>query len=317
MLRRTFFATGCAIAFLIGNFGHAAAETYPSKPIEFIVPWAPGGGSDVLMRLVAGDLAKQLGQPVPVINMPGVSGTAGLKDAVKRKPDGYTIAQIHDGLPTAHHTGLTSLNWDSFVPVGQITSSPQYLVVHASSPWKTLDDFVKYAKENPKKVKFGVTLGGVPHLHGAMIEEATGAEFSYVGYEGTSERVRGVLGKTVDAAIADIASANEFVKNGDLRFLAIGSDERMAQTPDVPTFKESGYDIELDLTRGIVVPKGTPQERIKVLEQALAQTAKNPELISKFRNAGAEVAFRDSEAYSKSLAKLDDAVKRLVKKLQL
>lgn len=318
MLRRDFLVAAGALALAGTSFGSLAAlaqDSYPSQPIEFIVPWAPGGGSDTLMRLVAGRLEAELGQPVPVINVPGVSGTLGLEQVVEREPDGYTISQIHDGLMTSFHTGLTELNWDSFTPVGLITSSPQFVVVQADSPWKTFEDFIAAAKENPGSIKLGVTLAGVPHLHAAMIEEATGAEFSYVSYEGTGERIRGLLGGTVDAAIGDVASAGQFVENGDLRFLAVGSEERLPEFPDVPTLAELGHDLELSINRGIVVPKGTPQERVDVLEGALSKMAADETFVEQVKIAGGDVVFQDQEAYTESIQELDETVKRLSSQL--
>ncbi|MXQ11733.1 Bug family tripartite tricarboxylate transporter substrate binding protein [Microvirga makkahensis] len=317
MQRRHFFIGTCAALMIAssGLFPVQAQGKYPEKPVEFIVPWAPGGGSDAIMRIVAKQLEDELGQPFPVINVPGASGTLGLQQVAKAKPDGYTISQIHDGLLTSFHTDLTKLNWDSFTPVGLITSSPQFIVISANSPWKTLEEFVAHAKKNPGKIKFGVTLAGVPHLHAAMVGDATGTEFGYVGYEGTGERIRGLLGGTVEAAIGDVASAGQFVKNGDLRFLAVGSEERLPEYPDVPTLKELGYDIDLSINRGLVVPKGTPQERIDVLEEALSKVAKDQDAIQQIKNAGGDVVFRSQEDYVKSLQRLDETVKRLSSKL--
>jgi len=318
-MNRRHFA-GLVASLALGCFGllplsAAKAAEYPSRPVEFIVPWKPGGGSDVLMRITAHAMEKYLKQPVPVINMPGASGTTGLKAAEKRKPDGYTIAQIHDGLLVAHHTGLTPINWDTFIPVAQITSSPQYLVVRKDAPYKTLAEMIAFAKKNPGKIKVGVTIAGVPHLQAAMVEEATGVEFSYVGFEGTGERIRGVLGGTVDMAVGDVASAGQFVKNGDMRFLAVGAAERQPQAPDVPTFKELGYDLDISVNRGIAVPKGTPKAVIATLEEAVRKVSQDPEARKQLNNSGAAVVYRDSAQFSAYLSKLDATVLRLIGKL--
>ncbi len=293
----------------------AAQAEYPEKPVEFIVPWSPGGGSDTQMRIVSNNAEPFLGQPMPIINMPGVGGTVGLKEASKRAADGYTVSQVHEGLLVANVTGLTDLNWDSFDPIGLVTVSPQYLVVNANRPYETFDEFVAYAKENPGKVTIGVTLGGVPHLHAAMIEDAYGLEFAYVGYEGTGERIRALVGGNLDAAIGDIASSMQFVENGDLRFLATGNPERMDQTPDVPTFKELGQDLELMITRGIVMPKGSPAEARDGLEKALSELAEDEDFIKQMNNVGGEVAFRGQEDYSKYLDNLNATVERLAERL--
>lgn len=296
--------------------GPAAAADYPTHAVQFIVPWSPGGGSDTLMRVISTHIEPHLGQPMPIINMPGVSGTLGLKDLARRKANGYTVGQIHEGLMISHYTGLTPLDWDDFTPVAAMTSSPQYLVVNANSPYKTYPQFVKYAKAHPGDIRMGVTLGGVPHLHAAMIEDAEGLQFHYVGFEGTGARIRSLVGGHIDAAIGDIASSLEFVKNHNLRFLAVGSNERQPRTPDVPTFKELGDDIELNIVRGIVAPKGTPMDRIKTLDAALANEAKDPAFAKAIHNAGAEVDFMDHDEYTAYLKKEDATIKRLSSKLK-
>ncbi|MFY0989447.1 Bug family tripartite tricarboxylate transporter substrate binding protein [Halomonas sp. C05BenzN] len=295
----------------------ALADEYPEEPIEFIVPWSPGGGSDTLMRIVSNHIEPHLGQPMPVINMPGVSGTVGLADLAERKADGYTVGQVHDGFLVSHYTGLTPYNWDDFETIAAITASPQYITVNADRGWETFEDFVEYARENPGEIRFGVTLGGVPHLHGAMIEEAEELSFRYVGFEGTGERIRALVGGHIDAAMGDIASSNQFVENGDLRFLAVGHTERMKQTPDVPTLKELGYDnLNLSILRGLIAPAGTPQERVEVLASAVEAMAAEEAFVTTVNNAGAEVQFMGPEEYRRHLETLDGTVERLSGNLQ-
>jgi tripartite-type tricarboxylate transporter receptor subunit TctC len=294
----------------------AQSEDYPNKPVEFIVPWSPGGGSDTLMRVVSNHVEQYLGQPMPVINMPGVSGTTGLKELAKRDPDGYTVGQIHEGLLVANHTQLTQLNWDDFTPVAALVTSTQYLTINADSPWQTFDEFVDYAKDNPGEIRVGVTLGGIPHVHAAMIEDAENLSFRYVGFEGTGERIRSLVGGHIDAAIGDIASSGEFVKNGDLRFLAVGSDERQEETPDVPTFKELGYDsLSLNIVRGMIAPKGIPEDKVAVLAHAMQELSQDDQFIQSVSNAGALVHFEGPEAFADYLETTDETIERLSGKL--
>ncbi|WP_372612439.1 Bug family tripartite tricarboxylate transporter substrate binding protein [Halomonas sp.] len=294
----------------------AQSEDYPNKPVEFIVPWSPGGGSDTLMRVVSNHVEQYLGQPMPVINMPGVSGTTGLKELAKRDPDGYTVGQIHEGLLVANHTQLTQLNWDDFTPVAALVTSTQYLTINADSPWQTFDEFVDYAKDNPGEIRVGVTLGGIPHVHAAMIEDAENLSFRYVGFEGTGERIRSLVGGHIDAAIGDIASSGEFVKNGDLRFLAVGSDERQEETPDVPTFKELGYDsLSLNIVRGLIAPKGTPEDKVAMLADAMQELSQDEQFIQSVNNAGALVHFEGPEAFADYLETTDETIERLSGKL--
>lgn len=289
----------------------AAAQDYPDRPVEFIVPWAPGGGSDTLMRLIANNISPYLGVEMPVINMPGVGGTVGLQEASRRAADGYTISQIHEGLLAATATGLTELAWDDFEPIALMTASPQFLVAATDQPYDTFEGMVEYAKANPGALTIGVTLGGVPHLHAAMIAEAFDLDWKYVGYEGTGERVRALVGGNLDLAIGDISSSLQFAENGDLLFLAAGSPERIAQTPDVPTLKELGADLELSITRGIVMPKGAPDEVQAKMESALEELSKDATFIEQINNAGADVAFRGQDGYTAYLTNLAASVERL------
>jgi tripartite-type tricarboxylate transporter receptor subunit TctC len=305
---RTIAGVGLAFATMAQP---AAAQDYPSQPVEFIVPWGPGGGSDTLMRIVANNVTPYLGAEMPVINMPGVGGTVGLTEASRRAADGYTISQVHEGLLAATATGLTELSWDDFEPIALLTASPQYLVAAADQPFDTMEGLVEYAQANPGELTIGVTLGGVPHLHAAMIAEAYDIEWRYVGYEGTGERVRALVGGNLDLAIGDISSSLQFVENGDLVFLATGSPERLPQTPDVPTFMELGADLDLAITRGIVMPKGSPEEAQATLEAALAELSQDPAYIEQINNAGADVAFRGREAYTAYLSNLATTVERL------
>lgn len=314
MLKKMFVGVAGLIAITTATITAAQAE-YPEKPVEFIVPWSPGGGSDTLMRIVSGNIEPFLGEAVPIINMPGVSGTVGLKEASRRAPDGYTISQIHEGLLVANVTGLTDLNWDSFEPIALMTASPQFLVINGDRPYTTFEKFVTFAKENPGEIKFGVTLGGIPHLHAAMIEDAHGIQFSLVGYEGTGERIRALVGGNLDAAIGDISSSGQFVENGDLRFLAIGSPKRNAAVPDVPTFTELGSDLELMATRGIVMPKNAPEAERAKLESALGELAADAKFIEQINAAGAEVDFRGQEDYRAYLSNLGGTIDRVGEKL--
>lgn len=314
MLRK--IAMAAALMIAAAAVTPVMAQDYPDKPIEFIVPWGPGGGSDTLMRIVGLGLSEVTGQPVPIINMPGVGGTVGLKEFAKRPADGYTISQIHEGLLTANKTGITDLDWDSFIPVALVASSPQYLTLSKNDHFKNLEELKAYAKANPGKVRAGVTLGGVPHLHMAMIEDALGVQFSYVGFRDTGERIRALVGGNIDIAIGDVSSASEFVKNGDLIFAGVGTEERTAEEPDVPTMKEQGYDLQMAVTRGVVLPKGTPQPIVDKLAADLKKAMALDDIKTKMKNAGSANVFIGEEDYKAYLEKLDADVTKLVGKLQ-
>ncbi len=303
-----------AVGALLASATPSLAE-FPERAVQMIVPWGPGGGSDIQMRVVANHAEEYVGQPIPIINMPGVSGTLGLAEAREREPDGYTIAQIHEGLLVAYHTGLTDVHTSDFEPIASFTSSAQFLVVNADSEWETFEEFVAYAEENPGALRVGVTLAGTPHLHAAMIEDAAGLEFSYVGHEGTGERVRAVVGGHIDAIIGDVSSVQEFVENGDLRYLVAGSTERHPAAPDIPTLTELGYDIELSNNRGLYAPAGTPEDRLETLEAAFSNLAEDEEFIAAIEATGADMVYRGREEYRDYMERLDTVVERLATQL--
>lgn len=303
------------ICLVIGFSGSTFADNYPTHPVEFIVPWSPGGGSDTLMRIVAKYLGENLGVAVPVINKPGVAGTLGLMEAVDKPNDGYTIAQIHEGLPTAYHLGITEINYDDFLPVASMTSSPQYLAVGQDFPADTMEEFVEYAKEHPNEVLFGCTMRGIIEIWGAMFEDLAGIQFKYVSYEGTGDRVKGLAGGFVDSIIVDYPSANQFVKAGKFKFLASATKERLEWTPDIPTMIESGLDMEWSIRRGIVVPKDTPLDRVKILEEGLRKVAQDKNFIKDIETAGGDVEFVSFEDYGAYLKKLDADIARAAEKV--
>ncbi|TAM87584.1 MAG: tripartite tricarboxylate transporter substrate binding protein [Candidimonas sp.] len=318
--RREFVAQ-CAAAGLALAFGGMpsafAREKYPSHDIKLIVPWAPGGGSDTLMRLISNYIPPYLGVHMPVINMPGVSGTTGLKALSGDKPDGYTLGMIHQGQITAYYTGLTKQDWNAFTPVAAMFGDVQFLVVNSDSPWHTFADFVKYAKANPGKIRFGATLGGISQIQPLMVAKAAGIGFHFVGYQGTGGRVRALVGGQIEAVLGDISAAQGFVKGGQLRYLAVGAPKRLPDAPDVPTFKELGYDSleDLSLVRGIVAPKGIAQSRIAVLDTAFEKLSKDPKFIQSAKGVGADVVYLDSAAYTTQLEKTDKVIAELSRNL--
>ena len=289
----------------------SVAQDYPERAVEFIVPWSPGGGSDTLMRLVSANIEPHLGVEMPIINMPGVGGTVGLREASRRAADGYTISQVHEGLLMANLTGLTDLSWDSFEPIALMTASPQFLIAQPTENYANFEEFVTYAKAHPNELTMGVTLGGLPHLFAAMIEQAYDLQFKYVGYEGTGERVRAIVGGNLDVAIGDVASSIEFSKNGDLVFLAAGSGDRHPALPEVPTFREKGQDILLHVTRGIVMPKGTPATERDAMEAALQKLSQDTTYVEQTNNAGSQVTFMGQDEYRSYLSNLNATVKSL------
>ncbi len=308
MSKRVVSSLLVAVFLIVAFASVVSAQDYPERPIEFIVPWSPGGGSDTLMRLVASHLEEYIGVPVPVINKPGGSGTLALREFRDANPNGYNISQIHEGLLAAYHVGITDINYDDFLPVAAMTSSPQYLAIRKDAPYTNVEEFVEFAVNNPDEVRMGVTLQGIPHVWAAILENNLDTSFRYVSYEGTGERVQALAGGFIDAAMIDYASGVQFVENGDFDFIAFASEERSQTMPDVPTMMEKGYDMVWTVQRGVVLPKGTPEEIVEVLEEALEQVANDPDYVEAVEKTGSEVIYRGQEQYLEYLEKLDNDI---------
>lgn len=305
------FTIFLVITLLTVSFASLGQNDYPNRPIKLIVPWSPGGGSDTLMRITAKHAEKYLGASVAVVNKPGASGTVGLEEALKAEPDGYTLAMVHEGLPTAYQLDVTDINYDDFVPIALMTYSPQYLVVHNNAPWNTLREFLDYAKEN--SVSVGATMGGIVYFWMTGLEDVTNVKFNYVGYEGTGERVKALLGKHIEAIPADWASVGEYVKAGDLKLLAAMTEERLSTTPTVKTAEEYGVDLnfEWSVNRGWVGLPGMDEEKVEVIEEALKKTANDPEYIEAVRKAGGLVKFRGQKGFKDLFSNLNEQLAKL------
>jgi len=290
--------------------GASDALEYPTREIEFIVPWAPGGGSDVAMRVVAEHMRKYIDQNIIIVNLAGVGGTVGLEDLTERPTDGYSIGQVHEGLMVSHHSGITDINYDSFEPIAAMTTTSQFVAIANHIEVNTLEEFIEYAQNNT--INMGSTIQGIPRIWAETLVRELDLEINLVGYEGTGERVTALAGGHVDVIVVDYASAVEHVKAGNFKFIAAATRERFAQEPDVETFVENGYDIVMLVNRGIVAPKGTPQEIIEYLGDVFEQTANDPDYIAAIENLGVEVDFLGPADYAMYLEREDNLIKSIL-----
>lgn len=300
-----------AAVVLVGCGGKGeAVEDYPTREIEMIIPWAPGGGSDIEGRLVTEHAQNNIDTSFVVINLPGVGGTVGLEELEEKEANGYQLGQIHEGLIVAHHSDITPINFDSFEPIAAMSSSDQILAVANHLNINTLEEFVDYGKN--EEIRFGGTVGGIPRVWVEQIGRALDINYNLVGYEGLTEAIQALAGGHIDAAIVDYSSAQDFVEAGHMKFIATGTSERLEKAPDVPTFVESGYDITLSINRGYVAPKGTPQEIIELLGETFEETANDPAYIEAVRNVGAEVNFMGPQEYREHLERQDAIIKEII-----
>jgi putative tricarboxylic transport membrane protein len=294
----------------------AASAAYPDRPVKMVVPWAAGGDTDNIFRPFGQVLQKHLGQTVVIANVGGASGTRGAKEAKDSPPDGYTLYSMHDYIHTTYWAGVADVKYADFEPICMISSTASVLTASPKTPWKSLPDLINDAKARPGQITVGATLASTSHFFPALIEKATGVKFKYVSYEGLAPRMNAILGGHVDLTDSNLTQKGK-VDAGQLKFLAVATEKRHPEMPNVPTLKELGVNVVFDLNRGIMAPKGTPAEVISKLGSACAAATKEPEFAQAMKLQGTDVRYMDRATYSKWLKEADDLNRTIAKDLGL
>jgi len=282
--RSALAATAAAILVAAGLPGTTLAQAgYPEKPVRLIVPFPPGGGTDLLGRVVGDKLTSTLGWKVVVENKAGAGGTVGLDAAAKAKPDGYTLVVAQTSNMSIAPSIMSGLPYDpvkNFAPVRLIASVPLAIVVGVNSPIKSMADLVAAAKANPGKLLFASPGNAtVAHLTGEYFQKVAGIKYTHVPYKGTAQALPDVISGRASFYIASIESATAPVKSGQLRAIAVTSLKRAPLWPDVPTVAESGFSgFEAITWFGIAVPAGTPAEIVARLDAEVAKVLDAPDV---------------------------------------
>ena len=304
------------IAIALALSAPVAVAAYPERPIKMIVPWAAGGDTDNIFRPFAPLLQKHLGQTVVIANVGGASGTKGAKEAKDSPPDGYTIFAVHDYIHSTYWAGVADVAYTDFEPVCLISSTASVLTASPKTPWKNFQELLADAKKRPGQITVGATLASTSHFFPALIEKQTGVKFKYVSYEGLAPRMNAILGGHTDLTDSNLTQKGK-VDAGQLKFLAIATEKRSPEMPNVPTLKELGVNVVYDVNRGLMLPKGTPAEVIAKVGSACAAAAKEPEFAHAMKLQGTDVRYLDRAAYTKWLKQNDDLNHNLAKDLGL
>lgn len=285
---------------------HAAEDPakYPSRPIHIIVGFTPGGGNDIIARVVGQKLSESLGQPVVIENKPGGGAILATEYVARSAPDGYTLLVGASGAMVINPAVYAKLNYDTvrdFVPVSELGSFPLILVVNAKSPFKTLAELVAFAKQNPDKANYSSSSAAF-QLATELFKQKTGAPMQMIPYKGANDSVVAVISGEVTATIADAGPVSSQVSGGQARALGVAAPNRMAEMPDVPTMKEAGADVEAVLWSGIFVPKETPPAIVKKLEAEFVRIARIPDVVSRLKLLNIDSVGNSSEAFSTIIA---------------
>jgi tripartite-type tricarboxylate transporter receptor subunit TctC len=291
--------------FLISIVSTAWAQDYPTKPITMIVPFPPGGVADIVGRPLAAVMEKSLKQPVIVVNRTGAGGAVGMAAAAKSAPDGYTILMGLSSIsvfPVGDRINgkQPAYEMSDFAPIALVTADPTVLVVRADGPYKSVKDFVAAAKANPGKINYS-SAGVYSTLHVAMeiFAQAADIKLFHVPYQGGGPAVTALLGGQVDALASGPAAAIGQIKGGKMRALASWSTERLKLLPDIPTFKELGYDAEFYIWSGVFAPAKTPAPVLARLRTAVREAANSGEFRAAMDKVSTPVSYLDAPEFKK------------------
>lgn len=320
ILKKIVICSALTLAAAPGLVIAADSANYPDKPVNLIVAYAAGGGSDLIVRILATYLEKELGgnASVVVMNKPGAGGALGFGELARAKPDGYTIGMINTpNVLTIPIERKSPFSWRSYDLLGNIVDDPANLSVHENSAIKSPGDLAKLVKAKPGAVSVGTTgTGSDDHLAMLLFQKAAGGTMLHVPYKGASEVRTAIAGQQIDVAGINIGEALQFSKSGTpLRNLGVMSPERSKLTPDVPTFKEQGFDITLNSLRGLAAPKGLPADIRDKLVKATERAIANPEFQRKAAQAYAPVRYLAPAQYDAELRDSDARFQKLWKEM--
>jgi tripartite-type tricarboxylate transporter receptor subunit TctC len=303
---------------LMGADSGYAQRVYPAKPITLICPFAPGGGTDLGTRMIAKAAEKYIGKPFVIQNVDGGGSEVGVSQMVRSAPDGYTIAGFNSA--SVILTTMRKASYDAIkdiTPICLAVSDPRLFVVRADDKrFNNPNDFIQYAKDNPDKLTIGTSGAGTSgHLAIIILNMATGVKSTPVHFGGAGESKAAFLGGHIDAITQTYGEVKGMLKDGKAKVLAVATDERLKELPNVPTFKEMGIDLDITSNRGFAAPKGTPKEIIDKLAEAFKKASADPEYIAQMEKMGLPIKYAGPVVWGKLIKSEFDQYTLVVKEL--
>lgn len=324
MVRRFLTKAGAALRVTLATAvlasGAASAGTdehYPSKPIELSVMFPAGSSADVVARVLAEGMSRQLGQPVVVNNRPGAGGAIAYKYVHAQKPDGYSLIFNSNSISTVYYSGLTPFDFKAFDPVARVTIENPVIAVRADSPWKDLKDVVAYAKSKPEALRLGNSgTGSHTHITAVAFFSEQKAEPMHVPFA-SAQVVTSLLGGHIDALVQLPSALAPHVRAGTLRIVGALSSRRDPSFPDVSTAREQGIEFQADMWRGVAAPRGTPPAVLARLEGAIQKTVASPEFRAQGEKNGFIAAFQPAGEFNTTIATEDAVLSKLMTRVGL
>jgi tripartite-type tricarboxylate transporter receptor subunit TctC len=316
--RKQFIGFMLIISLVLVSGAPALAAEFPTKPITFVIPYPAGGSTDLTGRAMSNAAKNYLGQPVICENKGGGGGTVGPALVISKPPDGYTIGISSGAVTIAYHMG--KLNFSPLTDTTNIIRYTTYvfgMVVRSDAPWKSMQEFVKYAKENPGKVTYGTPgVGTNPHLAMEELSILTGINLVHMPFKGGAEAATALLGGHIDA-VSDSTSWGPMVDAGKFRLLVTYAPQRMPRYPNVPTLKEAGYDMVYSSPLFIIGPKGMPKPVVTRLHDAFKKSLDDPDYQSILKKYDMSLNYLGPEDLDKAIRQESEQIKRVVQKLGL
>ena len=309
LTRRAAAARIAGLAAAWPAFAHA--QSYPAKPLRLVVPFTPGGSTDVLGRAIGNEIGRSLGQPVVVDNVPGAGGSVGAERVAKAAPDGYTLLMGHIGTLAVNPSLYPKLGYDplkSFVPVAWVARVPNVLVVHPSVPAQDFKALIAHAKAHPGTLAYGSGgNGSAAHIAMEFLKLQTGTSLLHIPYRGTAPAVTDLIAGQVQVLFTGLPALLPQIKAGKMRALAVSSPQRLALLPDVPTVAQTGVagtqNFEADQWYGIVAPAGTPADVVALLNQHVNKALTSEEVRARLAAEGAQATPGTPQAFGQLIAR--------------
>ena len=304
----------------LGLVAPVAADQYPSRPVTLVVPYPPGGGADIIARLLAPGMKAQLGQPVVVTNRPGGQGTIGTAEVLKSAADGYTLALSAVATLTVqpHRQDLPYNTPDDYDPIIKASNLPIMFAVHANTPWKTAKEAFDFIRANPGKIRIGSPgNGSMAHLAIAELNAKAGTRFAHVPYASGAESIPSMLGGHIEALAVHPAEILPHTKAGTARVLATFEEKRNPAFPEAPTMRELGFDVTSGVYYPIVAPKGLPKDVKEKIFKAAKAALTDRALSDEVRSRGFVIDIKEPDAFRQELWSSYKANAELVKELGL
>ncbi|MCL2123361.1 MAG: tripartite tricarboxylate transporter substrate binding protein [Desulfovibrionaceae bacterium] len=293
-----------------------AAAAYPDKIVQFVVPFGPGGSTDVATRLLLKTFNKNFPKEGVVVNVAGAGGAVGSRKVRESAPDGYTLLSFNTILPVLRILDMIDFSYQELTPVALFSTSDTGVFVRNDSPYKNMDDFIADAKKRPGKIRFGVGFGTLAHLGALALEQKAGIQLNIVDAGGGEQKAASLLGGHIDAYFEPTPPVTQYLESKTFRCIGIFSEKQNPGLPGVSTMKEHGIDVVLMQNNGIFAPKGTPEDVLSVLRGSLKKTCADEAFRKELAAQTLDVVYIDGQAYIDLLAKEFTTLKQVVGNMQ-